>query len=79
MADNVRATVYFNPKVYRALRIKAAESGETISGLIGQAVLESFREDQIDRQAFKKRETRAVASAARCASRFEARWTHIAY
>ncbi len=55
MADNVRATVYFDPRVYRALRIKAAESGETISGLIGRAVLESFREDQIDLEAFEKR------------------------
>ncbi len=55
MAQNVRATVYFEPKVYRALRIKAAESGETISGLVSQAVLESFREDQIDLEAFEKR------------------------
>ncbi|HME00215.1 MAG TPA: CopG family transcriptional regulator [Terriglobia bacterium] len=55
MAQNVRATIYFNPKLYRALRIKAAESGDTISALVDRAVSESLREDQIDLEAFEER------------------------
>ncbi len=55
MAQSVRATVYFNPKIYRALRIKAAESGETISGLVTRAVVDSLQEDWIDLEAFEKR------------------------
>jgi len=55
MAQNVRATIYFNPKLYRALRIKAAECGDTISALVDRAVSESLREDQIDLEAFEKR------------------------
>jgi hypothetical protein len=55
MAENVRATIYFNPMIYRALRIKAAEVGETVSGLVTRAVLESLREDRIDLEAFESR------------------------
>ena len=59
MPDNVRATIYLNSKVYRALRIKAAESGETVSGLVSQAVMESLQEDRIDLEAFEKRKREA--------------------
>ena len=55
MAESVRATVYFNPKIYRALRIKAAESGETVSGLVSRAVVKSLTENRIDLEAFEKR------------------------
>ena len=55
MGEAVRATIYFNPKIYRALRVKAAESGKTISGLVTRAVVESLMEDQIDLEAFEKR------------------------
>ncbi len=55
MAENVRATIYFNPTIYRALRIKAAEVGETVSGLVTRAVLESLQEDRIDLEAFERR------------------------
>ncbi len=59
MPHHVRTTVYFDPRAYRALRIKAAQTGETISGLVSRAVTESLREDEIDLEAFdqRKRET----------------------
>ena len=59
MAENVRATVYFNPKIYWALRIKAAEVGETVSGLVSRAALESLREDRIDLETFERRKREA--------------------
>jgi len=55
MPQSVRATIYFNPEVYRTLRIRAAESGDTISALVESAVSVSLREDEIDLKAFEKR------------------------
>jgi hypothetical protein len=55
MGQNVRTTVYFDRRIYRALRIKAAESGETLSSLVSRALVESLREDEIDLEAFEKR------------------------
>jgi len=55
MADVKRSTVYFEPQVYRALKIKAAVTDESISELVNDAVRESLREDEIDRAAFRKR------------------------
>ncbi|MGD0921437.1 MAG: CopG family transcriptional regulator [Terriglobia bacterium] len=55
MGQSVRTTIYFHPRLYRALRIKAAESGETLSNLVGRALVESLREDEIDLEAFDKR------------------------
>jgi hypothetical protein len=51
----MRTTVYFHPRLYRALRIKAAESGETLSSLVSRALVQSLREDEIDLEAFEKR------------------------
>jgi predicted HicB family RNase H-like nuclease len=50
-----RATVYFNPAVHRALRLKAAETDQSISDLINEAVGLSLREDAEDLAAFEDR------------------------
>ena len=50
-----RATVYFNPKVHRALRLKAAETDQSISELINEAVGLSLQEDAEDLAAFEER------------------------
>jgi len=50
-----RATVYFDPQLHRALRLKAAETEESISDLINAAVRESLTEDAEDLAAFEKR------------------------
>ncbi|MBM4133623.1 MAG: CopG family transcriptional regulator [Nitrospira sp.] len=55
MAEGTRTTVYLKPQVYRALKVKSAESDRTISELVNQAVLELFREDALDLEAFSKR------------------------
>ncbi len=55
MAEGTRTTVYLKPQVYRALKVKSAESDRTISELVNQAVLELFREDALDLEAFEKR------------------------
>ncbi len=55
MGQTVRTTVYFDRALHRALRIKSAETRETVSSLVSNAVLESLREDDVDLKAFEKR------------------------
>ncbi len=46
-----RATVYFNPALHRALRLKAAESDVSLSELVNDAVKRSLAEDAEDLSA----------------------------
>lgn len=55
MANSARTTVYLNPRVYRALKLKSAESDRTLSDIVNQAVLELLREDSLDLAAVEKR------------------------
>ncbi len=55
MAGQTRTTVYLKPKIYRALKIKAALTDRSVSDLINTAVIEALREDVLDLEAFDKR------------------------
>jgi hypothetical protein len=50
-----RATVYFDPALHRALRLKAAETDRSMSELINEAVRLSLAEDAEDLLAFDER------------------------
>ncbi|MFW2439922.1 MAG: ribbon-helix-helix domain-containing protein [Arenicellales bacterium] len=50
-----RATVYFEPEIHRALRLKAAETDRTMSDLVNEAVQHSLAEDAEDLAAFDNR------------------------
>ncbi len=50
-----RSTVYFDPEVHRALRLKAAETDRSISELVNEAVRLRLREDAVDLAAFEER------------------------
>ena len=50
-----RATVYLDPALHRALRLKAAETERSISELVNDAVRLAMAEDQIDLAAFEDR------------------------
>ncbi len=50
-----RATVYFDPDVHRALRLKAAASDRSISDMVNYAVKAVLTEDAEDSEAFTKR------------------------
>jgi hypothetical protein len=52
-----RTTVYFEPGIHQALRVKAASSQTSISELIDEAVRLIMREDQEDLAAFTDRES----------------------
>jgi hypothetical protein len=50
-----RATVYFDPDIHRALRVKAAETDRSISELVNEAVQLRLAEDAEDLAAFVDR------------------------
>lgn len=50
-----RATVYFDPALHRALRLKAAETDRSLSDLVNEAVKLSLAEDAEDLAAFESR------------------------
>ena len=52
-----RATVYFDPSLHRALRLKAAETDTSVSDLVNEAVRAALAEDADDLEAFEVRET----------------------
>ena len=51
-----RATVYFDPYLHRALRLKAAATERSISELVNEAVKAALAEDASDIEAFEVRE-----------------------
>ena len=55
-ATQKRATVYFDPLLHRALRIKAAETEMSVSELVNEAVREALADDVSDVEAFEVRE-----------------------
>ena len=50
-----RATVYFDPDVHRALRLRAAASDMSISDMVNEAVKLTLAEDAEDLAAFDER------------------------
>ena len=50
-----RATVYLDPELHRALRLKAAETDQSISDLVNAAVRQTLTEDSEDLAAFRAR------------------------
>lgn len=50
-----RATVYFDPAMHRALRLKAAETDQSVSEIINEAVALSLQEDAEDIAALEER------------------------
>ena len=55
MTDMKRATIYFDPEIHRARRLKAAETERPISELVNEAVKRSLAEDAEDLKAFQDR------------------------
>lgn len=50
-----RSTIYFDPDLHRALRMKAAASNRSISDIVNVAVRQALREDREDLSAFEDR------------------------
>jgi plasmid stability protein len=50
-----RSTIYLDPELHRALRLKALDTGRSMTDLVNDAVRRAFREDQEDLSAFDER------------------------
>lgn len=55
MSKMKRATVYFDPSLHKALRLKAAQTERSLSELVNSAVRRSLAEDAEDLTAFDER------------------------
>jgi hypothetical protein len=55
MVGSRRVTVYFEPEIHKALRLKAAESDRSISDLVNDAVKRTLAEDAADLRTFETR------------------------
>jgi hypothetical protein len=54
-AQTKRATIYFDPDLHKALRLKAVETNQSLSELVNEAVREALSEDAEDFAAFDDR------------------------
>ena len=50
-----RATVYLDPDLHKALRIKAAETEKSISNLVNDAIRQNLADDAEDLAAYRAR------------------------
>ena len=50
-----RSTVYFEPEIHQALRLKAATTNTSVSEVVNEAVRNALREDREDLSAFTER------------------------
>ncbi len=57
-----RATIYLDPKLHKALKLKSVETSRSISDLVNSAVREALSEDAEDLAAFDERATEALIS-----------------
>ena len=50
-----KSTIYFDPQIHRALRMKAAETDSSVSDIVNNAVRLTLSEDAEDIAAFEER------------------------
>ncbi|HEX3903799.1 MAG TPA: ribbon-helix-helix protein, CopG family [Polyangia bacterium] len=62
MAQAKRATIYLDPALHRALRMKAAETDVSVSELVNDAVRLRLAEDAEDLEAFRTRAKEPTSS-----------------
>jgi len=62
MAQAKRATVYLEPTLHRALRMKAAETDLSVSELVNNAIRAGLAEDAEDLEAFRARAKEPTSS-----------------
>ena len=66
-----RATIYFDPMIHKALKIKAVETSRSLSDLVNSAVREALAEDAEDLEAFEERGSESLVSYAEMVKRLK--------
>jgi len=57
-----RSTIYFEPEIHQALRMKAATAHISVSDVVNDAVRMALQEDQEDLKAFEERSSEPTLS-----------------
>ena len=57
-----RATIYLDPDLHKALRLKSVETSRSVSDLVNEAVREAIAEDAEDIAAFEERKAEPLIS-----------------
>lgn len=57
-----RVTVYFEPELHKAVRLKAVHTHQTVSEIVNEAVRTVLREDEEDLAIFNERVAEPVIS-----------------
>ena len=57
-----RATIYLEPELHKAVRLKSIHTNRTISDIVNESLRSAMREDQEDLEAFEKRSNEGVIS-----------------
>jgi plasmid stability protein len=57
-----RATIYLDPDLHKALRLKSVETSRSVSDLVNEAVREALSEDAEDLAAFEERAAEPLIS-----------------
>jgi plasmid stability protein len=60
--ETKRATVYLDPALHKALRIKAAETSRSMSEIVNEAVKQALSEDADDLATFEERADEPLVS-----------------
>lgn len=53
--EAVRSTVYLEPELHKALRLKSAHSRRSMSEIVNEALRQALREDEADLAAVRSR------------------------
>jgi hypothetical protein len=62
MTQPKRTTIYFDPDLHRALRLKSATISRSVSDLVNDAVRQALAEDVEDIAAFEQRVNEPIIS-----------------
>ncbi len=60
--ETKRATIYLDPELHKALKLKAVETSRSVSELVNNAIREALAEDAEDLEAFEERAGESLIS-----------------
>jgi len=66
-----RSTIYFDPIIHKALKIKSLETSRSVSEIVNSAVREALSEDAEDIAAFEERADEKLISYAEMVKRLK--------
>lgn len=70
--DAVRSTVYLDPDLHQALRLKSAHSRRSMSDIVNDALRQALREDEEDLAAIRSRAREKTLSYEQLLTRLKA-------